>query len=87
MTKGDAIGDELYLASGVDTVANFDLSKAPAAPPAAAAAAGNAPPTPGMTDKEREELRKKIEEEAAKSRRHVQGFRGRQDRLCREELR
>ena len=32
MMKGEAIGDELFAASGVDTVANFDLSKAP--PPA-----------------------------------------------------
>jgi tetratricopeptide (TPR) repeat protein len=63
MTKGDAIGDELYLATGVDTVANFDLSKAPAAPPAAAAADTPAP----ASDKEREELRKKIEEQAAKA--------------------
>jgi tetratricopeptide (TPR) repeat protein len=62
MTKGDAIGDELYLATGVDTVANFDLSKAPAAPPAAAAA-GDAPVP--ANDKEREELRKKLEEQAA----------------------
>jgi tetratricopeptide (TPR) repeat protein len=60
MVKGEAIGDELFLATGVDTVANFDLSKAPAAPPAAEAAA----PTPG-NEKEREELRKKLEAEAA----------------------
>jgi tetratricopeptide (TPR) repeat protein len=65
MVKGEAIGDELYAASGVDTVANFDMSKAPAAPPAGAApAAAN---TGGMSDKEREELRKKIEAEAAAS--------------------
>ena len=36
MVKGEAIGDELFAASGVDTIANFDMSKAPAAPPAAA---------------------------------------------------
>jgi len=65
MTLGDAIGDELYLATGVDTVANFDLSKAPEAPPAGAAAA-NTPAAP-KTDQERDELRKKLEEEAAKS--------------------
>ncbi|HZI51622.1 MAG TPA: tetratricopeptide repeat protein [Terriglobia bacterium] len=64
MTKGDAIGDELYLATGLDTVANFDLSKAPAAPPPGAAAADG--PTPA-NDKEREELRKKLEEQAAKA--------------------
>jgi Flp pilus assembly protein TadD len=64
MTKGDAIGDELYLATGVDTVANFDLSKAPAAPPAAAATPDA--PTPA-NEKEREELRKKLEEQAAKA--------------------
>src|SRR4029453_16845451 len=62
MSKGDAIGDELYLATGLDTVANFDLSKAPAAPPAAAG--GDTPAAPA-NDKEREELRKKLEEQAA----------------------
>jgi Flp pilus assembly protein TadD len=65
MVKGDAIGDELYLATGVDTVANFDLSKAPAAPPPVAGGADVAP-TPA-NDKEREELRKKLEEQAAKA--------------------
>jgi tetratricopeptide (TPR) repeat protein len=65
MSKGDAIGDELYLATGLDTVANFDLSKAPAAPPAAAGG-GDAPGAPA-NDKEREELRKKLEEQAAKT--------------------
>ena len=64
MTKGDAIGDELYAASGIDTVANFDLSKAPAAPPAAAADAPTAAPA---NEKEREELRKKLEAEAARA--------------------
>jgi superkiller protein 3 len=62
MVKGDAIGDELFAASGVDTIANFDMSKAPAAPPAAAADAGVPNPT---SEKEREALRKKFEEEAA----------------------
>jgi len=66
MTKCDAIGDELYLATGVDTVANFDLSKAPAAPPTAAAGDAPAGPSPA-NEKEREELRKKLEEQAAKS--------------------
>jgi tetratricopeptide (TPR) repeat protein len=61
MTRGEAIGDELFLASGVDTVANFDLSKAPAAPPAVAAGVANVP----TNEKEREELRKKLEAEAA----------------------
>jgi tetratricopeptide (TPR) repeat protein len=65
MTKGDAIGDELYLAGGVDTVANFDLSKAPAAPPPSAA--GNEAPAAPANEKEREELRKKLEEQAAKA--------------------
>jgi tetratricopeptide (TPR) repeat protein len=65
MTKGDAIGDELYLATGVDTVANFDLSKAPATPPAEAAAAANAPAA-GMSAEEREAFRKKVIEEEAK---------------------
>lgn len=60
MVKGEAIGDELFLASGVDTVANFDLSKAPPAPPAAAGVT-NVP----ANEKEREELRKKLEAEAA----------------------
>jgi tetratricopeptide (TPR) repeat protein len=60
MVKGEAIGDELFAASGVDTVANFDMSKAPAAPPEAA----DAGPVP-TNDKEREALRKKYEEEAA----------------------
>jgi tetratricopeptide (TPR) repeat protein len=64
MVKGEAIGDEIYLASGVDATANFDLSKAPAAPPASSAPAAN---TSGMSDKEREELRKKLEAEAAAS--------------------
>ncbi|HET9217935.1 MAG TPA: tetratricopeptide repeat protein [Terriglobia bacterium] len=64
MVKGDAVGDELYLATGLDTVANFDLSKAPAAPPVAAAA--DVTPAPG-NEKEREELRKKLEEQAAKA--------------------
>jgi tetratricopeptide (TPR) repeat protein len=64
MTKGDAIGDELYAATGVDTVANFDLSKAPAAPPPAAASADAPPPA---NEKEREELRKKYLEEAEKA--------------------
>jgi hypothetical protein len=66
MTKGDAVGDELYLATGVDTVANFDLSKAPAAPPAAAAGGGDAATPNPANEKEREELRKKLEEAAAK---------------------
>jgi len=68
MVKGEAIGDELFAASGVDTTANFDLTKAP--PPAAAApaaAGGNAAPAAGISDKEKEELRKKYEAEAAAS--------------------
>lgn len=66
MVKGEAIGDEIFLASGRDATANFDLSKAPAAPPvtAGAPAAAN---SGGMSDKDREELRKKLEAEAAAS--------------------
>jgi tetratricopeptide (TPR) repeat protein len=63
MMKGEAIGDEIYLATGVNATANFDLSKAPAAPPPVAADAP--PPTSNISDKEREALRKKYEEEAA----------------------
>jgi len=63
MGKGEAIGDEIYLATGVNATANFDLSKAPAAPPPAAAEAP--PPAAGISDKEKEALRKKYEEEAA----------------------
>jgi tetratricopeptide (TPR) repeat protein len=64
MVKGEAIGDELFLASGVDTTANFDLTKAP--PPAAVAAAGNNAAAP-KNEKELADLRKKLEEEAAAS--------------------
>ena len=61
MIKGEAIGDEIFLASGVSGTANFDLSKAPAAPPPAA---GGNTPAPS-NEKELAELRKKLEEEAA----------------------
>jgi tetratricopeptide (TPR) repeat protein len=63
MVKGEAVGDELFLATGVDTIANFDMSKAPAAPPAAAAADAGGPAP--RDQKELEALRKKYEEEAA----------------------
>ena len=63
MMKGEAIGDEIYLATGVNSTANFDLSKAPAAPPPVEQDAP--PPTSAVSDKEREALRKKYEEEAA----------------------
>src|SRR5262249_29762108 len=65
MVKGDAIGDELFVGSGVDTTANFDLTKAP--PPAAVAAAGNNNAAAPKNEKELAELRKKLEEEAAAS--------------------
>ena len=61
MVRGEAIGDEIYLATGVEGSANFDLSKAPAAPPSVA---GGPAPAPG-NEKDREALRKKLEEEAA----------------------
>jgi len=64
MMKGEAIGDELFLATGVDTTANFDLTKAP---PPVAAAAGNKDAGAPKNEKELEELRKKYEEEAAAS--------------------
>jgi len=61
MVKGEAVGDEIYLASGVTGTANFDLSKAPAIPTAAAAAA-NAPAP--RDEKEVEALREKFRKEA-----------------------
>jgi tetratricopeptide (TPR) repeat protein len=66
MVKGEAVGDEIYLASGISSTANFDMSKAPAAPPAGAAADNGAAPAP-RNEKELEALRKKYEEEAAAS--------------------
>jgi len=62
MVKGERVGDEIFLASGIDYRANFDLSKAP--PPAAAAPAGAAPAS-GLSAADREAARKKLEEEAA----------------------
>lgn len=62
MTKGEAIGDEIFLATGVDSTANFDLSKAP---PAAPAATAKAEPDAPKNEKELADLRKKIEDEAA----------------------
>jgi hypothetical protein len=61
MVEGEAVGDEIYLASGVTGTANFDLSKAPAIPTAAAAAA-NAPAP--RDEKEVEALREKFRKEA-----------------------
>ena len=61
MVKGDAVGDEIYLASGVTGTANFDMSKAPAAAPAATGAAGAPAP---RDEKELEALREKFKKEA-----------------------
>ena len=61
MVKGEAIGDEIYLASGVTATANFDMSKAPAAPPAVANAAPAAAP---RDEKEIEALREKFKKDA-----------------------
>ena len=65
MVKGERVGDEIFLASGIDQRVTFDLSKAP--PPAPAAAAGAAPAAAAnnMSAADREALRKKLEEEAA----------------------
>jgi tetratricopeptide (TPR) repeat protein len=60
MVKGDAIGDEIYLATGVTATANFDLSKAPALPTGTAAAPVAAP----RDEKELEALREKFRKEA-----------------------
>jgi tetratricopeptide (TPR) repeat protein len=65
MSKGEAIGDEIFLVSGSDTFVNFDLSKAPATPPPTPAAAVPDAPTGGLSDKEKAELREKLEKEAA----------------------
>ena len=77
MIKGEAIGDEIYLASGVSGTANFDLSKAPAAPPPAAA--GNTP-----RSHQRKGARRTSEEARGRGRLtggHEQGFRRSKDRL------
>jgi tetratricopeptide (TPR) repeat protein len=64
MVKGERVGDEIFLASGIDQRVTFDLSKAPA--PAPAAAAGAAPTAASnLSAADREALRKKLEEEAA----------------------
>jgi tetratricopeptide (TPR) repeat protein len=60
MVRGDAVGDEIYLASGVTGTANFDMSKAPAAP--APGAATNAPAP--KDEKELEALREKFKRDA-----------------------
>jgi tetratricopeptide (TPR) repeat protein len=62
MVRGEAVGDEIFLASGIDQRVNFDLSKAKPLAPAGAAAA----PLPNPANEaEREALRKKIEADAA----------------------
>jgi tetratricopeptide (TPR) repeat protein len=63
LTRGEAIGDEIFLAAGLDYRANFDLSTAPPDPPATPTA--TAAPTGGLTDQQREELRARLEKEAA----------------------
>jgi tetratricopeptide (TPR) repeat protein len=61
MSHGDKVGDEMFIANGIDLrVPTFDLAKAP--PPAAAAPAAN---TSNMTDEEKKALKEKIEKEAA----------------------
>jgi len=64
MVKGERVGDEIFLASGIDQRVTFDLSKAPA--PAATVANPEAPTsTSNLSPADREALRKKLEEEAA----------------------
>lgn len=62
MTAGEKVGDEIFLADGLDKrIPTFDLTKAPAPAPAAAAAAANS----GLSDAERKALKDKLEKEAA----------------------
>jgi tetratricopeptide (TPR) repeat protein len=62
MTAGEKVGDEIFLADGLDKrIPTFDLTKAPAPAPAAAAAAA----TSGLSDAERKALKDKLEKEAA----------------------
>ena len=66
MSKGEAIGDEIFLVSNTDTPVNFDLSKAPATPPAAVVAPTAADAEAiANNEREREALREKYEKEAA----------------------
>ena len=63
LVAGEKIGDEIYLADGLDKrIPTFDLTKAP--PPAAAAPAGAANNS-GMTAAERDAMKKKLEAAAA----------------------
>jgi tetratricopeptide (TPR) repeat protein len=62
LVAGEKVGDEIFLADGLDKrIPTFDLSKAAAPSPAAAAAAN----TSGLSAAERDALKKKIEAEAA----------------------
>lgn len=62
MVAGEKVGDEIFLADGLDKrIPTFELAKAPAPSPLAAAAAN----TGGMSAAERDALKKKIEAEAA----------------------
>lgn len=58
MVVGEATGDEIFIANGLDARANVDLSKAPATPPAVATAA------PAGGDADREAARARFEKEA-----------------------
>jgi tetratricopeptide (TPR) repeat protein len=61
LVAGEKVGDEIFLADGLDKrIPTFDLSKAPAPSPAAAAAANNS----GLSAAERDALKKRLEEEA-----------------------
>jgi tetratricopeptide (TPR) repeat protein len=61
LIAGEKVGDEIFLADGLDKrIPTFDLSKAPAPSPTAAAAANNS----GLSAAERDALKKKLEEEA-----------------------
>lgn len=61
MVAGEKVGDEIFLADGLDKrIPTFELSKAPAPSPLAAAA--NAP---GLSAADRDALKKKLEAEAA----------------------
>ena len=66
LVAGEKVGDEIFLADGLDKrIPTFDLSKAPA-PAANAAAATNADGSK-LTAAERDALKKKLEEEAKNS--------------------
>ena len=57
MVKGDAVGDTILIASGREGIANFDMTKAPAAA-AAGPAPGAPPPSAADLAKDREEMEK-----------------------------